>query len=87
MSDEQRNDGPHYGANDEPGDEVEAHGPHYGANDEQGDEVEGHRTRAGANDEAEADDDEVEGHATGPAEPSGTSFARARHTPGPFSCV
>src|SRR5690348_16699827 len=75
MSEELR--GSHYGANDEPGDEVEAHGSHYGQNDEAGDEVEGHGNRAGLNDESgdeveghgnragltdESDDDEVEGH-------------------------
>ena len=55
MSEEQRKDEeteveghsfpPKYGANDEPGDEVEGHGafpPKYGANDEPEDEVEGH---------------------------------------------
>jgi hypothetical protein len=50
MSDEQR--GTHYGANDEPGDEVEAHSnrvgnPRFGANDEPDDEVEAHVNRAG----------------------------------------
>jgi hypothetical protein len=57
MSDEQRNEeteieahGPHYGANEEPGDEVDGHGAHFGASDESSDdddEVEGHAMRAG----------------------------------------
>ena len=45
MSDDHR--GTHYGANDEPGDEVEAHGNRAGLNDEAGDEVEGHGNRVG----------------------------------------
>ena len=60
MSEEQRKDEeteveghgahpPKYGANDEPGDEVEGHGHKAGANDEASDddEVEGHVHRAG----------------------------------------
>jgi hypothetical protein len=61
MSEELR--GSHYGANDEPGDEVEAHGSHYGQNDEAGDEVEGHGSRAGLNQEpAEEEENDVEAH-------------------------
>jgi hypothetical protein len=55
MSDEQRNEeteieahGPHFGANDEQGDEAEAHRFRVGMNDESDDdEVEGHAHRAG----------------------------------------
>jgi hypothetical protein len=56
MSEELR--GSHYGASDEPGDEVEGHGNRAGLTDE-ADEVEGHGNRAGLTDEG---DDEVEGH-------------------------
>ena len=46
MSEELR--GSHYGANDEPGDEVEAHGNRAGLTDEaDDDEVEGHANRVG----------------------------------------
>jgi hypothetical protein len=55
MSDEQRNEeteveahaSQRYGANDEPGDEVEGHASHVGQSDEADDEVEGHARRAG----------------------------------------
>jgi len=78
MSDEQRKEEteveahgaypPKYGANDEPGDEVEGHGRRVGANDEptKDEEVEGHGRRVGANDEPTKDETEVEAHGAYP---------------------